>query len=559
LQDKHKYKNNSFRDILSKLILGIPTLASEMSSNVSNRKTITRKLRKDIKNKSAVLLSATEPERKSERKLQTLLHNKWPSVFPPKLTKRRPPVPRTSLDAPAATHSLGTTTFFRRAQVGEDIVVHARDRLSPLSITVASGENAADANYSGAVLVEVALNPESLGERLRREASVFEMFRFESASAVYEGATGSSAVGSILGFFDQDPVDQFDAGRRSLEEAAAHPGAHSVKVWEAGRWIMPPRIGGRFYVGTSGTTSADKRLQSQGTFRIMLDIPLAASAITTDVPTILGSLYMEYKIRLMKPTIQPNFVGTSDVITFTPDAATQLVNEDNIIGGMDNVAGILVPVYNPRNNGGCQYLKPGANEALSCIEIPEGLWNINITMLVAASTPAAADLIFTFKASDLYPTSVNDFLSANVNSLGSLESATTATPMGYRLMTSAAGPSTDYVNCGCQLLVPSGAYKYLTFSCNNAAAASFTISSLEFSASMTWPSSAQLELINPASLDIGKRLLAAERKIIQMMERNARLSVEEPPGFDLVHSDNKVDKPDCKMHRVSVSPYRRRT
>jgi hypothetical protein len=179
--------------------------------------------------------------------------------------------------------------------------VHARDRLDNVFITTAAE------NIAGKRLFTLNINPETLGERLRRLASCFEMYAFESVQVRFESAFGTMVGGNILGFYDFDPVDTFDSGVSSLREAAAHARASAHKVWEEPVWHMPKPPSGRFYIDTKGGSDADKRLEQQANFHLMLD---NAVELTSPVyPLNLGALYIDYVCRLERPTIQPSFVG----------------------------------------------------------------------------------------------------------------------------------------------------------------------------------------------------------------------------------------------------------
>jgi len=217
--------------------------------------------------------------------------------------------------------------MFRTYSTGDTIRVHARDRLENVII------GAAAQNIAGTRLYTLKINPETLGERLRRLASCFEMYAFESVQVRFESAFGSMVGGNVLGFFDFDPVDKFDGGMQSLKEAAAHARAAAYKVWEEPTWVMPRAPGGRFYVDTKGGSDADVRLEQQANFHLMLD---NAIDLTSPVyPLNLGSLYIDYICRLERPTIQPNFVGMYS--TFDYSLANAAFNIPN------NSAGAWIP------------------------------------------------------------------------------------------------------------------------------------------------------------------------------------------------------------------------
>jgi hypothetical protein len=414
--------------------------------------------------------------------------------------------------APVAYGSAQRTTFYRVSSAGDDIIVHCRDRLPivELDTTVDAPEAI---NHAGKVLLEVPINPSSLGERLRRLSANYEFYRFENAIATYEGATGSSAIGSLLGFFDQDPVDGFDAGKRSLAEAASHPGAHSIKVWENGTWIMPPRVGGRYYIEGTGSTPADRRLQEQGTFRIMLDIPIGGT-IPTETHNALGSVYMEYTVRLMKPALQANFVGTCDLMSWTGEQKLSATS-NNII---ENYNAADVPaVYDVRSNAGT-VLEVNATSTGAAIAMSEGLWNVAATFKYSLPkatsgsvwevTPGAA---ITFGGT---PSTVN------VNAFGTSNSASCVPAVQVYVVESTTTAQVDrYANLGFQMLVPSQATYYFTFAMTlRSGTDALTFSELKLSLSSAFATQAQVEILNPDSSDLVARLRTIESKLASVPE-----------------------------------------
>jgi hypothetical protein len=203
-------------------------------------------------------------------------------------------------------------------------------------------------NVTGQRLLTIPINPTSMGERLRRLASCYETYRFQSVHVKFVGARGTGSEGTIAGFFDFDPVDTFDSGDLSLREASAHPSFAAHKVWEECIWRMPSPPKGRYYVGESGNTSADKRLQQQGNFHILIDVPTGSVAA---YPCTLGGIYFEYHCVLMKPTLQANFVGTffrayANLADINPGYVA--VTFDNALTAYESIRNALVT--NPQSN-----------------------------------------------------------------------------------------------------------------------------------------------------------------------------------------------------------------
>lgn len=451
-------------------------------------------------------LRAVLPKRttRNKKKMETKIVIKSSKPKPSKVVKKQ---------APVAYGSTQRTTFYRVTQSGDDIVVHCRDRL-PIVEFDATVASVASLNISGRVLLAVSLNPSSMGERLRRLSANYEFYRFESAIATYEGATGSSAVGSILGFFDQDPVDGFDAGARSLVEAAAHPGAHSLKIWETGVWVMPSRMGGRYYIDVSGHTAADRRLQEQGVFRIMLDIPLLASSLTSESHNPLGSVYMEYKIRLMKPTLQPNFVGTCDLLIWptitTINAAAASIT--NLLESLHAVG--YFPVYSGVSNAGITFEVNSTSTGAS-LSVSEGLWNVSFSAtLTLAKATAGAIYEVVFGAATSFGGVPGE---SGVNSLGSAASNASGTGCSYRVVSTTSALSGRRCNFGFQMLVPADEiYRFVVGITYVSGTDTLVIAEPELVFTSAFPNPTQVAIINPASVDLAPRLRQLEQKINNM-------------------------------------------
>jgi hypothetical protein len=358
------------------------------------------------------------------------------------------------------------------------------------------------------------INPSSLGERLRRFASTYETYSFQSIVFHYAPARGTNTTGSALGFFDQDPVDVFDSGTRSLAEAAAHSGAHSVKIWQDGYWAAPPRLKGRFYVGDSGNTAADKRLQQQGTFRMLLDIPVEESLFSETGIAVLGSLYVEYVCDMHKPTIQSNFVGTSDYYStgsYTTKTGAIVGSTVSII--RDGWVLNEVLTSDPRNNVGT-YINPSNGYMV----IPTGLWHISVQFewnWVADATGNA----------NVHLVAGPDHASPTSNGWSDGETGSQATPVPVptrtriQVLAIQADPTfvnSQIFNLGAMLLVPSGTRGtnldlQITTQASTAAVYTYRLRSIRVSSA--WPSVSQQALIDSSAGGLMSRVNAIERKL----------------------------------------------
>jgi hypothetical protein len=203
-------------------------------------------------------------------------------------------------------------SFSKTEMRGDSMLLHGADRLGQL-IANPPGSQPNSCNYSGFVLFEMDVNPGLVGERGRTLARTYEMFEFLEVKIWVEPSRPTSTAGSIAGFFDRDPIDQFD-GKSGIKEASTHESFGSYQIWQTATWQMP-KLRGKYYIQKGGTSNADVRQQNQATFRIMVDIPMDADILPTDLantPFTIGSIYISYTVKLSKATIQMPFVGTED-------------------------------------------------------------------------------------------------------------------------------------------------------------------------------------------------------------------------------------------------------
>lgn len=242
---------------------------------------------------------------------------------PPSRAKRR----KAAVSAPVSISTHAPRVSNHMTMSGDKTRYTGTDRLS--SVLISDLADYKLRNVAGGVLCRIPIDPRSLGEKMRRHASMNEQFYIDRCTISFHPARSTSSVGSYLGYYDSDPNDEPVAGSEmALKEGAAHKGASGTNIWREHQWAMPPRMRGRFYVEDSGSTPADKRLQEQGTFFLLLDVPLEESShwdtVTTGNPLVLGSLYIHWSVTLSKATIQPLFYGTAAIFTLKDNATLVL-------------------------------------------------------------------------------------------------------------------------------------------------------------------------------------------------------------------------------------------
>jgi len=315
-------------------------------------------------------------------------------------------------------------------------------------------------------------------------------------------ARPSITSGSLLGFFDQDPDDEFEAGIRSLTEAAAHPGAHSTKLWQDAIWSMPPRLRGRFYISDVGATAADRRLQDQGTFRLLVDVP-TDETIPEDVHHILGSVYVEYTCRLSKPTIQGNFYGSDDLWTF-PEFSVDVTQNVNIIEYIRASAGVpfkITPTLLPGSNGGTTYESgPTGLSDGACFTLASGAWDVRFRLKVSSDTALSNARIIQIAGASSEQEAPS-ILNIKADELG-----------GYNAMSwFPVYADARWFTLNFRVFIPSGEWRYITFQSQTADPITITDAELNINYALVTPEAKQA--MYPTSDAITKRISDLETKI----------------------------------------------
>jgi hypothetical protein len=429
----------------------------------------------------------------------------------------------TAMGAPVATSSINSRPFFRYLNRGRDsVTIHACDRMPANVVLDCIHLPLAQANTPGNSVFELELTPLNLGERLRRDASIYEEFFFQSIRAHFAPARGTQNNGSLLGFFDQDPADEFPIGSASLTQAAAHPGAQSVKIWEDGLWTAPPRMKGRFYVGNSGTSTADQRLQSQGTFRILIDVPLDSTILTDGAMNVLGSFYIEYVCHLSKPTIQPNFVGTCDHYVADKISTSNPINIAVTNANLFETYHALTSVTmtkDKRSNLGSEMIVQSAGTQL---RLPPGAYAISqlmeCTSSIAATSPTANMLWQATTVPNAIPSQENFIMDpssvSTVKQCTGPSSGLSAEVFQQYSFPVTGGNASRLWYTGAFLVVPDGTLMFITPGIENASGSgTLTINSWNLWITELWPTPSQQLLIAPQAGSLLTRLAALERSL----------------------------------------------
>lgn len=192
---------------------------------------------------------------------------------------------------------------------GDKLMVHGRDTLGDVTIAL---------NKAGEQVFTCVVNPTQLGgERLRREASLWDSYNFTSVRPTFVSALGNNVGGNFLGWFDMDPSDTVSANPAGLKVASAHPGAGYTKDYNEHTWTMPRPLAGRYYMEGSTKTASDKRLTQEAVFTLAVNNPIPSGTYmsTPTFPAVVGTMWVSYTCVLSKATIQERFVGACDIYT----------------------------------------------------------------------------------------------------------------------------------------------------------------------------------------------------------------------------------------------------
>jgi hypothetical protein len=317
---------------------------------------------------------------------------------------------------------------------------------------------------------------------------------------------------------------------------------------------MPPRAGGRFYVDRVASSSADLRLQDQGNFRIMLDIPLDASLFTDINILTLGSIYVEYTCVLSKPTIQPNFVGTCDLLTQVKTSSVSLLStRSNLFGSLISAGGAFA--MDPRSNGGASFGNFTATGY--ALAIPEGLWNVVVRCVIFGSGTVAEVGYFGHYATTITGGSP---VEGAINDGKGLPSNPTRDndPAIYTLLNTTVTFTDRALNMGFQIAVPSGEYRYYTpLWVSNTGDADVLLNDLSVCITSAFPTSEQDAVINPGSVDLVKRMKLLEATMTKQVETKQELKPSVLPVYTVneqLEDIEEIPPPLLKRQNAYIKP-----
>jgi len=249
---------------------------------------------------------------------------------------------------------------------------------------------------------------------------------------------------------------------------------------------------------------------------------------------VLGSLYFQYSITLSKPTIQPQFVGTSSIWSQPSSVSTGLtagaapsfvagaldaygVAQNLLVGDARNNDGSLGQVYSSPNWGdNTVWYPPGVyNQAFTCTCVGGG-WTLptssylgaSVSFSVYADTTATGNsAVGSWLPSNVSSVAINNTFAISPTITGP---PTTAMLRGYTVFAQSLSTFTVAINFGWRLVVPEGPGYYLAINmiAQNQATGGATIalSGQTITSSSAFPLPGERILFAPTTLSLLDRI-----------------------------------------------------
>jgi hypothetical protein len=399
--------------------------------------------------------------------------------------------------------------YFKMHTENSNLVVFGQDRLG--QVTIDSRTDDADGfNVSGSTLARYDVNPLFIGERLRRLGSCFENYNFRYVRVHFVTARPSDTAGSMLGFFDLDPNDEYEGGDLALTEANAHASANYTKVWDNDTWHMPKPPSGRYYVEHTGDSPSEKRLEKQAVFRLLLDVPFDEFTGTK----IVGTLFLEYCCVLSRPTIQPNFVGTGTTFSATDTDGTggkfSLPGGDGIFSSAvaATTSWTLVPNKQANARVTFNYDDQSGDFSGTSLRLGPGCWFVGLSFLATGGYSTSTGILLApSAATNLADAEADNYSAANLTDGYANPSTTSRTIAAYNTL----GFTNDF-----RCVIPDGEVRYITWFVSitgSGTGTNPTVTSLSVTVASFWPDGLQSVILSPSTVSITHRLAVLEKLV----------------------------------------------
>jgi len=290
------------------------------------------------------------------------------------------------------------------------MVVMGSDYLGPLIVPAGS--------LVGDVIFSNIINPTFLGPRLAYLARLYERYKFGAVTFRYVQATTTATAGSMIGYYDPDPVDASPLGPQGVKNASEHLGL-STSFWTNFNWIMPAKKhADPYWLEQKGTDSADIRLSQQSVFRLLLETPLPAAA-SADVTV--GSIHVDFIIRLSDPqAVVDSPVPTIFSVPNVPDNLSLVTEQVTFDFGSD----VLVPyASNPPGIVVLPFTGTAPGSYGSVFQLPQGqLYFLSIGLVLQDTGETSSAAAFAITTSSGLSSQLDHILALS----GSLQYTTTA-------------------------------------------------------------------------------------------------------------------------------------
>jgi hypothetical protein len=414
----HSYEpQNIFSDIfatgISKLAWGLGTLFGSQSSensrklmpkkinkaNRTARSTIAKRIANNSKPKQKQQHKAEEKKAKSKPILTTgpqRPHSAPTKSISPK--KQRATKSVTQASHPAMARARNVVTKLRSSGVpvaynqgshraftnvrsnGDTMYVHGKDRLSLITI----GDN-----KEGSILFQQDINPTLIaGQRVQRFASCFDQYSIPFCAVHFEHSAATSADGNLQMWFEMDPTDVAPEGRQGLDVGATHPSCVNGSLYQNLTCIMEKPMNGRYYMEGDSNSDSDRRLTQQGRLEVRLQVP----SNVLDENSTIGVLWIEYFIKMSRPTIQPLLSATSNFdfqhlnglvwnLLINPSTAESMELDGIPSQSRSNNAGVIMSKNN-YDIDGFWSLWGTYNTTSWPFVIPAGVWSVDLQYTV---------------------------------------------------------------------------------------------------------------------------------------------------------------------------------
>jgi len=182
-------------------------------------------------------------------------------------------------------------------------------------------------------------------------------------------------------------IPENEAGLKAIVAAA---GSTNGSLYLSTSCRMPRPMSGRFYIEGDATSDSDKRLTQAARFTMRLAVP--SNSLST-VNSTIGTIWIEYVIKLTHPVIQDKFVGSCSVHTYNVPLGQPWAS------AVGATFAIPESIAAPFNNSGITVTSTsydgsisGVGNALtsSLFQVPPGTWQVSLQVGIPLIPPTGS-------------------------------------------------------------------------------------------------------------------------------------------------------------------------